>query len=68
MNIEEGLAGERERMPPGDWVEEGGSEFRKEAGEEGGTMNGRVIVCVAVGFCGTEGFGLEGVGSGANDA
>ena len=29
--------------PAGDWVADGGSDWRKDAGEEGGAMNGRTM-------------------------
>lgn len=33
-----------ESKPAGDWVAEGGSDWRKEAGEEGGAMKGSTMV------------------------
>lgn len=34
----------RDRYPAGDWVADGGSDARKDAGEDGGAMNGNTIV------------------------
>lgn len=33
----------KERKPPGEWVADGGSDWRKDAGDEGGAMNGSII-------------------------
>lgn len=33
----------KDSKPPGDWVADGGSDWRKDAGEDGGAMNGRTI-------------------------
>lgn len=34
----------RDRVPAGDWVADGGSDCRKDAGEEGGAMKGNSMV------------------------
>lgn len=36
--------GLKERIPTGDCVAEGGSDWKKEAGEEGGAMKGRAVI------------------------
>lgn len=34
----------RESNPAGDWVAEGGSDWRKDAGDDGGAMKGNTMV------------------------
>lgn len=54
--IEKGPPGEymladtevRDSIPPGDWETEGGSEWRKDAGEEGGAAKGNGILGACV--------------------
>jgi hypothetical protein len=40
----------RDTKPAGDWVTEGGSDWKKEAGEEGGAAKGSVTAGAWVGF------------------
>lgn len=40
----------KESTPAGDWVAEGGSDWKKDAGEEGGAMKGITETCVWTGF------------------
>lgn len=55
----------RESNPAGDWVAEGGSDGRKDAGEEGGAIKGITIVAEWFGFSvtGTAGAGAAGSGT-----
>ena len=43
----------RDNNPAGDWVAEGGSDWRKDAGEEGGAMKGRTMAVEWVWFSAT---------------
>lgn len=54
----------RDRVPAGDWVAEGGSDWRKDAGEEGGAMKGNRMVFGWVGLSvtGAEAPGTTGSG------
>lgn len=53
--------------PPGVWVADGGSDWRKEAGEEGGTMKGNIMEVGWVRFSvvGPAGTGITGSGASA---
>lgn len=59
----------RDNNPPGDWVEDEGSDWRKEAGEEGGAVNGSTMVVEWVRFSNDGAVTLSGtVGSGTRTA
>lgn len=54
--------------PDGDWVAEGGSDWRNDAGEDGGAMNGMVIEGCWFGFSLLGPSVPEGLGSGTRAA
>lgn len=53
----------RDNEPTGDCMEEGGSDWRKDAGEEGGATNGSIIACTWLEFS-----VLESIDSGTRTA
>lgn len=58
----------RESNPAGDWVAEGGSDWRKDAGEEGGAMKGITMVVDWFRFSATWGGAPGAIDSGAMTA
>ena len=56
----------KDREPAGDWAAEGSSEYREDAGEEGGATNGSTTLLEGawVGFSAEVGSALKDVGSG----
>lgn len=58
----------RETKPAGDCVAEGGSDWRKDAGEDGGATKGREIAAAWVEFTASEALLREAVGSGTRTA
>lgn len=58
----------RDNNPAGDCVAEGGSDWRKDAGDEGGAMKGRTMAFEGVWFSATEMVTPGNIGSGTRTA